>query len=63
MGDALRTKYPNLVIRQITLAQFPNKTIANLFENNLVWLFRIQNERPPLLPPAEQGLPFGNRMK
>jgi RHS repeat-associated protein len=55
-GEALRSKYPHLVIGQTTIAVVNSKALAHIWENNLVVLYMIRNKgaRPP-----EQDLPLG----
>jgi len=68
-GELLRAKYPNLMIRQKTLAYFDNKPAAHVFENNMVYDYRDKNIRPDPtnpdfgLPPPEQGLPYGFELR
>ncbi|MDO6433190.1 DUF6443 domain-containing protein [Flavitalea sp. BT771] len=57
VGEVLRNQYPNLVIRQITLAYFTSKEHAHIFEYNMVKRFIDKNWRPYHQPPPEQGLP------
>ncbi|PVD53794.1 hypothetical protein DC498_04600 [Terrimonas sp.] len=63
LGEALRSKYPTMLIRQFTLAVLPTKAEALALENNLVYRFKMMNLRPPNLAPPEQGLPYGNSIR
>lgn len=59
-GDALRARYPHLLIRQITIGYFADKTSAHIFENNMVYKYREANNG---FAPPEQGLPFGDFLR
>jgi RHS repeat-associated protein len=50
----MRNDYPMLMIRQITLAYFPDKASAHAFETGMVQLYKARNKGQS---PPEQGLP------
>ena len=55
-GEALRAKYPHLIIGQTTISVANSKALAHILENNLVVLYMLNNKGAT---PPEQGLPLG----